>query len=177
MLNPEDTLGFHPGRRTFVFWSIELKNNGTVLFKATKFVVFCYSSCRHSLPPSPLERLSDVQPGQDLVVYNNIGKGQSNPNQLNSFSFLNNSWLVSGIRLSSDAYWETSELNFHPFGLTYSRIPIEYPAMISLSCVCLVFTHRWTPYSQVSIAEATVHWLTVDMNRRSFLAQSGLIRI
>lgn len=73
------------------------------LFKDTKLVVFCYSIYRHSLPPSPLGRLNDAKSGCNLVAHNNIGKGQSNQNQLSSFSFLSNGWLVSGIRLFSDA--------------------------------------------------------------------------
>lgn len=151
MFISKDTLSFHLGRPTFAFWCTDLKSNGMVLFK----VVFCYSSSRHSLPSSLLERLTAAQPGHDLQAHNNIGKDQCNQNQLNSFSFLNNDGFLSGISLSSDVCWETSKCNFHPCRVNYGRIPAEYPAMPSFPCVCLILAHRWTPHSHVSTAEAT----------------------
>lgn len=109
-----------------------------VLFK----VVFGYSSCRQSLPSSPPERLNTAQPGHELEAHNDIGKDQCNQNQLNSFNFLNNDGLLSGISLSSDVCSEISKLNFHSFGLNYGRIPAECPSMPSFPCVCLIWAHR-----------------------------------
>lgn len=78
-----------------------------VLFK----VVFGYISCRQSLPSSPPERLNTAQPGHELEAHSDIGKDQCNQNQLNSFNFLNNDGLLSGISLSSDVCSEISKLN------------------------------------------------------------------